>query len=131
MSRMRRLAGSATVAVQRIVLAAILSVFVPATGAAQEAETLLGGGTTSGGFGGPATAFTTIHGDFAILVGGRGGWIVNHSFVLGGAGYGLATPDIRTGFAMHGNRPGIRASTGPAAIASSVARISPTCAAGN
>jgi len=30
-------------------------------------------------------------GDAAILVGGQGGWIINHGFVIGGAGYGLAT----------------------------------------
>ena len=32
--------------------------------------------------------FTTLNGENAVLVGGRGGWIINHSFVLGGAGYG-------------------------------------------
>lgn len=102
------LAGRAIVAAHRIALAAVVTVFVPGTGTTQETETLLGGGITSGGFGGPATAFTRIHGDFAVLVGGRGGWIVNHSFVLGGAGYGLVTPDIRTGFAVHGGRSGLR-----------------------
>jgi hypothetical protein len=57
---------------------------------AQE-ETLINGEIESGGFGGPAIKVTTINGENAVMVGGRGGWIINHSFVLGGAGYGLAT----------------------------------------
>ncbi len=34
---------------------------------------------------------TSISGKSAWLVGGRCGWIVNHSFVIGGGGYGLAS----------------------------------------
>ena len=56
---------------------------------AQE-ETLIGGGEIShGGFGGPVIKYTQIYGEPALLVGGRGGWIINHSFILGGGGYGL------------------------------------------
>jgi len=56
---------------------------------AQE-ETLLGDEEVShGGFGGPVVKFTTIKDKFGVLVGGRGGWIINHSFVIGGGGYGL------------------------------------------
>ena len=57
---------------------------------AQE-QTLIGGDIESGGFGGPAVKVTTLNGETAVFVGGRGGWIINHSFVLGGAGYGLVT----------------------------------------
>jgi hypothetical protein len=57
---------------------------------AQE-QTLISGDIESGGFGGPAIKITSINGENAVLVGGRGGWIINHSFVLGGAGYGLVT----------------------------------------
>jgi hypothetical protein len=58
---------------------------------AQE-QTLIGAGDIeNGGFGGPAVKVTSINGETAVLVGGRGGWIINHSFVLGGAGYGLVT----------------------------------------
>ena len=57
---------------------------------AQE-ETLINGDIESGGFGGPAVKITTLNGENAVMVGGRGGWIINHSFVLGGAGYGLVT----------------------------------------
>jgi hypothetical protein len=58
---------------------------------AQE-QTLIGSGDIeNGGFGGPAVKVTRINGETAVLVGGRGGWIINHTFVLGGAGYGLVT----------------------------------------
>ena len=56
---------------------------------AQE-ETLLGSGeVTHGGFGGPVIKYTQIKGEPAVLVGGRGGWIINHTFIIGGGGYGL------------------------------------------
>lgn len=57
---------------------------------AQEA-TLINGEIESGGFGGPVLKVTTINGENSVMVGGRGGWIINHSFVLGGGGYGLVT----------------------------------------
>jgi hypothetical protein len=55
---------------------------------AQE-ETLIGGEIESGGFGGPVVKFGSINGESGIFVGGRGGWIINHTFILGGGGYGL------------------------------------------
>jgi len=57
---------------------------------AQE-ETLITGEIESGGFGGPVLKITNINGENAVMVGGRGGWIINHTFVLGGGGYGLVT----------------------------------------
>lgn len=57
-------------------------------------ETLLKGGIESGGFGGPVLRFTDIGGQFAVLFGGRGGWIINRTFILGGGGYGLVN-DVR------------------------------------
>ena len=57
--------------------------------AAQE-KTLLGGGLESGGFGAPVVKFSDVGGDFAVFAGGRGGWIINHTLVLGGGGYGVA-----------------------------------------
>lgn len=57
---------------------------------AQE-ETLMGNGDIEhGGFGGPVVKFTQVKNEFGVLVGGRGGWIINHCFVIGGGGYGLA-----------------------------------------
>ncbi|UCC74248.1 MAG: hypothetical protein JSV86_06730 [Gemmatimonadota bacterium] len=61
---------------------------------AQE-RTLIRGGFESGGFGAPVVKFSQIDGEFALFVGGRGGWIINHTFVLGGGGYGLVN-DIDT-----------------------------------
>lgn len=68
----------------------ILLTFLSAALLAQE-QTILGTGNTShGGFGGPVVKFSSVRDQFAVLVGGRGGWIINHTFVLGGGGYGLA-----------------------------------------
>jgi hypothetical protein len=55
---------------------------------AQE-QTLLSGQITHGGYGGPEVKFTQINNTFGVLVGGKGGWIVNHTFSIGGGGYGL------------------------------------------
>ena len=56
---------------------------------AQE-QTLLGSGPVdNGGYGALVTKFTTVNGRFGLLLGARGGWIINHSFSVGLAGYGL------------------------------------------
>jgi hypothetical protein len=52
---------------------------------------LLPGNVKHGGYGAPEVKFTTMTGEPAILVGFQGGWIVNHGFVIGFAGYGLST----------------------------------------
>jgi hypothetical protein len=57
---------------------------------AQERTLLSGGEITHGGFGGPVIKYSEIKGSPGVLVGGRGGWIINHSFVIGLGGYGLA-----------------------------------------
>jgi hypothetical protein len=62
-------------------------------GALSAQETLLQGDLRHGGFGAPVVKFTEIDDRFAVLVGGRGGWIINGSFVLGAGGYGLANLD--------------------------------------
>jgi hypothetical protein len=72
------------------VLSALL-LLVAGTMQAQEEETLLSGGLESGGYGAPVVKFTNFKGEFAVIVGGYGGWLINHSFLLGGGGYGLAT----------------------------------------
>jgi hypothetical protein len=72
-------------------LAILLLIALPVL--AQE-ETLVKGEIESGGFGGPVVKFGTFNGETGVLVGGRGGWIINHSFILGGGGYGL-TNNVR------------------------------------
>ena len=70
-----------------------LFMLFPILALAQE-ETLLSGEVSHGGFGGPVVKFTRINGQDAVLVGGRGGWVINHTFVIGGGGYGLVS-DVR------------------------------------
>lgn len=57
---------------------------------AQE-ETLIGNGFDSGGFGGPVIKVTGLNGSMAAVTGARGGWIVNHQFIIGGGVYGSQT----------------------------------------
>jgi hypothetical protein len=68
----------------------VLMLFLVAIPAIAQEETLIKGDIESGGFGGPVVKFTSMNGEAGILVGGRGGWIINHSFIIGGGGYGLA-----------------------------------------
>ncbi|MBI2428046.1 MAG: hypothetical protein HYV29_04505 [Ignavibacteriales bacterium] len=73
---------------KNIILLFTLFFSIPAL--AQE-ETLLGTAEIEhGGYGGPVVKFTSINNNFGVLVGGRGGWIINHTFSIGLAGYGLA-----------------------------------------
>lgn len=44
-----------------------------------------------GGFGAPVVKFTSIDGNFGVITGVRGGWIINHKVSLGLGGYGLVT----------------------------------------
>ena len=52
---------------------------------------ILWGENNVGGFGGPFMKFTTIHQHNGFLMGGGGGFIIGHQFIIGGAGYGLVT----------------------------------------
>ncbi len=55
-------------------------------------QTLFSGGSyKSGGYGAPEVKFTNVDDKFGVLVGGRGAWIINSTFAIGGAGYGLVT----------------------------------------
>ena len=45
---------------------------------------------SSGGYGAFQMKFSEYLGDGALLLGGKGGWVINHRFVLGGGGYGLS-----------------------------------------
>jgi len=74
-------------------LVVLLIVLFTFSAFAQE-STLISGDIESSGFGGPVIKVTNLNGENAVMVGGRGGWIINHSFVLGGAGYGLVS-DIK------------------------------------
>jgi hypothetical protein len=56
-----------------------------------EEETLVTSGIDSGGFGALVFKFSGVNDQFAVFAGARGGWIINHQFVIGGGGYGLAS----------------------------------------
>lgn len=53
-------------------------------------EVLLGDRMSFGGFGGVTVKFTEMEDRFGVLVGGRGGFLLNHVLGFGGGGYGLA-----------------------------------------
>lgn len=55
------------------------------------AETLFPGRVTHGGFGAGEAKVTAVLDSPALLLGIQGGWILNHQFTIGIAGYGLAT----------------------------------------
>ena len=71
-------------------LAVLLFVLVLAGSALAEDEVLIGGDIESGGYGALVVRYGRILGADGVFVGGQGGWIINHSFVIGGGGYGLA-----------------------------------------
>jgi hypothetical protein len=71
----------------------ILILFVFSSSLFSQASTLLGntGEISHGGFGAPVVKFTNINGEFGVLCGARGGWIIDHRVSLGLGVYGLAT----------------------------------------
>ncbi len=57
-------------------------------------ETLLSGKIAHGGFGGPVVKGTYMDEEYELLVGGRMGYIIDHKFVIGLAGYGMVTNHV-------------------------------------
>jgi len=65
---------------------------------ASERETLAGlASYESGGFGGPTVAFTEIINRASWSIGGKGVWLINHSYYIGGAGYNTFFPETSDG----------------------------------
>lgn len=58
---------------------------------APEARVLFSGRPVHGGFGAPQVKVSAMLNEPALLVGVHGGWIVDHAYVIGLAGYGLAS----------------------------------------
>lgn len=54
----------------------------------QERESLFKGKVSSGGFGGPEMRISELDGESNALMGGKGAWLINHEYYLGGAGFG-------------------------------------------
>jgi hypothetical protein len=76
---------------KKFLLAVILILFTVPIIANAEERTLISGEIESGGYGGPVVKLSAVNSEFAVFMGGRGGWIINHAFIVGGGGYGLAT----------------------------------------
>lgn len=66
-----------------------LMVALPVVG--QQPEQMVRSGLASGGFGAPVVKVTGLARSTALLVGGRGAWVVNHVLAVGGGGYSLRT----------------------------------------
>ncbi|MCK4641471.1 MAG: hypothetical protein KAU06_09035 [Candidatus Marinimicrobia bacterium] len=54
-----------------------------------EQTTLFQKGAVLGGYGGPAISIGKLNGEYAVFTGGSGAFVLNHRFIIGGAGYGL------------------------------------------
>lgn len=55
----------------------------------EQPRTLLASPIKSGGYGAPVVSYTRVAGEDSVLVGARGGWVINHQLVIGGGGFGL------------------------------------------
>ncbi len=91
-----------------IPLVSLALITLPGTGLAQSAadapmRTLLGGDSSlhHGGWGAPSAHYSRIMDQDAMLVGLRGGWIINHRFTLGFAGHGLVTNVVNKDYDDH------------------------------
>src|SRR5262245_35265320 len=62
---------------------------VATAAAAQQEQTLIQGNVDVAPFGGPAVRYTRVADQDGVMVGARGGIIINRSLVLSGAAYGL------------------------------------------
>jgi len=76
---------------KKLLLAVILILFTVPIIASAEEKTLISGEIESGGYGGPVVKLSGVNNEFVVFMGGRGGWIINHAFIVGGGGYGLVT----------------------------------------
>jgi hypothetical protein len=69
---------------------AVVTLMVCALTVQAEEKTLVGSASVdNGGYGALVIKFSPINHKFGVLVGARGGWIINHTFAIGLAGYGL------------------------------------------
>ncbi len=73
-----------------VVLVCLCCAVLPLTATAgDEQETLFSGDIEHGGYGGPVLKLTSIKSEPAVLMGGYGGWFINHMLMIGGGGFGL------------------------------------------
>ena len=80
---------------KRLTLVTLMLLFIGALMAQEEQEkemkTLFGnsGIRSNGGYGGVTVGYTQMDDRDALLIGGRGAWVINHSMAIGLAGYGF------------------------------------------
>jgi hypothetical protein len=79
---------------RQLLTSVLLLLFFSGTAHAQEPETLFGSSVDHGGYGAVSLRMSSIQGSDVLLVGGYGGWLIDHRLMLGGGGYGLVT-DVR------------------------------------
>ena len=72
--------------------ALILMIVLLSCPAIAQVKTLYNGEFESGWYGAPLFKVGQMDGKTGYFVGGQGGWIINHRFVLGGKGYMLVNP---------------------------------------
>lgn len=92
----------------RILIALIACATLQLTSSAQTPDeqpmrTLIGGSGKlhQGGWGAPTTHYTRVMDKDALLVGLRGGWLINHRVTIGLAGQGLVTPIANPSYDAH------------------------------
>lgn len=80
---------------RRLLIFSLILSFVAIASQAQEDQgefkTIFSSDYSSGGYGAPELKLGNVNNNMSLLIGGRGGWIIGHRFVVGGAGYGLTT----------------------------------------
>jgi hypothetical protein len=69
----------------------VVGMLLFSTAAISQEQILFSGKVESGGYGGVVGQVCQINDCAALMIGGQGGWIIDHSFILGGGGYGLTT----------------------------------------
>lgn len=72
-----------------VVLTLIFILAFSVTTFGESRETLVHGDIDHGFYVSQSTKFTSIDGEFAPMLGGRAGWIIDHTFAIGGAGYSM------------------------------------------
>jgi len=68
--------------------AVTLGLLVAGTAVAEEREAVLTGKVEHGGFVGPEARITNLNGGTNVLMGGKGAWLIDHTYYLGVGGFG-------------------------------------------
>ncbi len=77
-----------------------------------QAETLVGNGFENGGYGGPLFRIGIVKGKVVAFTGGRGAWIINHRFAIGGGGYSMMSSVKTDGLSPGGDPLYLKMETG-------------------